>query len=188
MKSLSKMLAFALLVCGVNTVSAQNSLKDDEAQKAAEVKNLVNSGRYTFETEKVSVRKGESRQVGYGTDIDISKDTLIVYLPDAGKMPGTPVNARASGITFVHFSYIMLPGSNSSYDVSIIPEEQYAKDAKGIKKISMHISKEGYTDLTVTTADQGPLKYHGYIVQHEALFPGQQCSFKLLISLFRVEG
>jgi hypothetical protein len=172
MKSLSKFWVLALLMCGAGTVTAQSSLKDDEAHKATEVKNLVNSGRYTFETEKVSTQKGGSRQVGYGTDLDISRDTLIVYLPDAGKTPGTPVSARAAGITYVHFSYNMMPAANGGYNVSIIPQEKYPKEVNDIKKISMHISKEGYTDLTVTTADHGLLEYHGYIMQHQALFPG----------------
>src|ERR1700744_1362596 len=118
MKSLSKFLVFAFVVWGANTVCAQGSLKADEAQKAAEVKDLVNSGRDKFSAEKASIQKGESTQTGYGTDIDISKDTLIVYLPDAGKAPETPVSARATGITCIHFSYYMMPESNGSYNVS----------------------------------------------------------------------
>jgi hypothetical protein len=93
-------------------------------------------------------------------------------LPDAGKVQGTPVTARAAGITCVHFSYNMIPNANGSYNVSIVPEEKYAKDVKDIKNISMHISKEGYTDVKVNTIDHGPLEYHGYIKQHEATFPG----------------
>src|SRR5579863_3802121 len=171
MKSLSKILAFALLVCGVNTISAQSSLKDDEAKKAAEVKTLVNSGRYTFSAEKIHM-KGESQSASYGTVLDISKDTLIAYLPDLGKAPGAPVKAIASGITCIHFSYNMTLASDGGYDVSIVPEEKYVKDLRNVKDINIHISKVGYTDVKVTTTDHGMLQYHGYIMQHEAMFPG----------------
>jgi hypothetical protein len=171
MKSLSKFLAFTLLVCGVNTVRAQNSLKDDEAKKAAEVKTLVNSGRYTFSAEKVHT-KGETQSAGYGTVLDISKDTLIAYLPDLGKDPGSPVSAKAPGITCIHFAYKMTQASDSSYDVSIVPEEKYVKDLRNIKDIDIHISKIGYADVKVSTTNHGELKYHGYIMQHEAMFPG----------------
>ena len=168
MKSLSKILAFALLVCGVGTVHAQNSL--DETRKANEVKSLVNSGRYTFSDEKVHM-KGESQSASYGTDLDICKDTLIAYLPDLGKAPGTAVNAHAPGITCIHFSYNMTPASDGGYDVSIVPDENYVKDVRNIKNITMHISKMGYANMKVTTADHGRLQYHGYITQHIAHFP-----------------
>ncbi|MBS1529348.1 MAG: DUF4251 domain-containing protein [Bacteroidetes bacterium] len=168
MKSLSKFLAFILLVCGMSTVKAQNAL--DETRKANEVKNLVNSGRYTFSDERVRT-KHDNGSVGYGTDLDISKDTLIAYLPDLGKEPGAPVTASASGITCIHFSYNMTPASDGGYDVSIVPDENYAKSVRNIKNISMHITKEGYANVKVTTSDHGPLQYHGYIMQHVALFP-----------------
>jgi hypothetical protein len=171
MKNLSKFCGFALLICGAAAASAQSSLKDDAAQKATEVKNLVNSSRYTFKAEKAFTKKGENSQVDYGTGLDISKDTLIIYLPGAGKTADTSRNAEGPGITCVHFSYNMTPSTDGSYDVSIIPEEKYAKDVKDIKKVSLHISKQGYADLTMITATHGVLGYHGYIKQHGAIFP-----------------
>src|SRR5215469_8827992 len=90
---------------------------------------------------------------------------LIAYLPDLGKAPGSPVRARAAGITCIHFSYNMTPASDGGYDVSIVPDENYVKDIRNIKNISMHITKEGYANVKVITTDHGPLQYHGYITQ-----------------------
>jgi hypothetical protein len=173
MKSLSKFLALALLVLGANSVSAQTSLQDDEARKAAEVKKLVNSKWYMFSDERVRLRH-ENESVGYGAVMDISKDTLIAYLPDLGKAPGRAVSAKAPGITCIHFSYNMTPASDGGYDVSIVPDENYLKDVRNIKNISMHITAGGYAVVKVTTADHGPLQYHGYIMPHEALFPSNR--------------
>lgn len=171
MKNSRKFWVVTLLVCWTGVATAQSSVKDDAAKKATEVKTLVNSGRYTFAAEKIITKKGESSQVDYGAGLDISKDTLIVYLPEADNIPGTSLNTLASGITCIHFGYNMMPGANSSYDVSIIPEENYSKDVKNIKKITIHISKQGYADLTLLTADRGPMAYHGYIRQPAATFP-----------------
>ncbi|MDB5091246.1 MAG: hypothetical protein JWR09_5240, partial [Mucilaginibacter sp.] len=78
MKNLSKLfVVFALVFLGVNTARAQRSLKDDEANKAAEVKDLISSGRYTFEATKVISQKGNSSSLASGYDLDVSKDTLI---------------------------------------------------------------------------------------------------------------
>lgn len=174
MKNLHKFWGLALLICGVATASAQSSLKDEAAQKAAEVKHLVNGSGYNFVAEKALIKKGVSSPVSYGTGLDISKDTLIIYLPGTGKMRDSSINAIGPGITCVHFSYNMIPGAKGSYDVSIVPEENYSKDVKNIKKISIHISKQGYADLTVITTDRGALEYHGYIKQPGAVFSGNK--------------
>jgi len=174
MKSLSKYIAFALLFCGISVASAQGSLNDGAAKKAAEVSILVNSGRYIFKLEKANLKTADIPDEAYGTDLDISKDTLIAYLPGLGKTPGAPVSADASGITCIHFSYNMTPATGGGYDVLIIPAEKYNKNVKDIKNISIHISKMGYADIKVTTINQGMLQYHGYITQPQALFPSNQ--------------
>ena len=170
MKNLSKFFAFALLVCGVKTVSAQNSLTSDATKKAAEVNTLVNGGRYTFKLETANLKATDTASAAYGTGMDISKDTLIAYLPGLGKDPAAAVSAGEAGITCINFSYNMAPSPKGGYDVSIVPAEKYATNARNIKTISMHISKMGYADVKVTTADHGVLQYHGYIKQHGATF------------------
>ncbi|HVS94668.1 MAG TPA: DUF4251 domain-containing protein [Mucilaginibacter sp.] len=170
MKVLSNLFVFALVLWGANTVMAQSSLKDDKADKAKEVKSLINGGRYTFEATREMEKKGGSMSMRPG-DLDISKDTLIAYLPDAGKAPGTPDRPRDAGITCVHYSYHMTQGANGKYAVSIKPEEKYARDVRKIKEITMYINKEGYADVTVHTTNHGRMRFHGYIKEHEANFP-----------------
>ena len=171
MKRLSKFLVFALAILGANTVWAQASLKGDEAKKAAEVKKLVNSKRYTFEATKIISKKGDSRVLQSGNDLDISKDTLIAYLPTVGKPEGVSVKAINAGITCTRFNYSKEQNKNGGWDITIIPKEKYAKDEKDIKKINMAISKTGYATLTVSFTDRAPVAFYGYITEHNAIFP-----------------
>jgi len=170
MKNLSKsFLVFALTIWGANTVHAQQSLKNDEAKKEAEVKKIVSSGRYTFEATK-EVTKAGSRSIRTGADLDISKDTLIAYLPGLGKGPATPVSARAPGITCNRFKYETEAGKNGHTEVIIKPEQKNAGD-KDVKELKLNISSLGYTTLTVIRTDQKPVSYYGYIKQESADFP-----------------
>lgn len=171
MKSLSKLLVFALAVLGANTIYAQASLKGDEAKKKTEVKELINSNRYTFEATKMVSKKGESQAIKPGTDLDISKDTLIAYLPGVGKKEGAPVKAINAGVTCTHFSYTKEESKDGGWNVTIIPEEKYAQNEKDIKKINMAISKNGYATVTVNFTDRDPISYYGYITEHNAMFP-----------------
>jgi hypothetical protein len=172
MKSLSKFLVFAAAILGANTVCAQKpSLKGDEAKKRTEVKELVNSKRYTFEATKMVSKKGNSEVLKSGNDFDVSKDTLIAYLPTVGKPEGAPVRAINSGITCTRFSYTKEYSKNGGWNVTIIPNEKYAKNQKDIKKINMAISRNGYATLTVSFTDRDPVAFYGYITEHNAIFP-----------------
>ena len=171
MKSLSKLLVFALAVLGANTVCAQASLKGDEAKKKTEVKELIDGNRYTFEATKMVTKNGNSEAIKPGTDLDISKDTLIAYLPGVGKKEGTPVKAINAGITSTHFSYTKEQNKNGGWNVTIVPKEKYAKDERNIKKINMAISKNGYATVTVNFTNRSPIAFYGYITEHNATFP-----------------
>jgi len=162
MKNWSKLfVVFALVVFGVNQARAQRSLKDDEANKAAEVKDLVNGGRYTFEATKLVSGKGESKPLKATYNLDISKDTLIANLP----------SARSGSIRFTctHFAYGTEPGKNGHHEIVIQPKEKTA-DMQA-EKLKLDISSLGYTTLTVIRPKQSPLSYYGYIKEPGAEFP-----------------
>jgi hypothetical protein len=167
MKNLSKfLLGFGLLLYGSNSILAQSSL--DEARKANEVKRLVNAGHYTFEAEKLVADKGKHEGLRTQGDLDISKDTLIAYLPDDGKSPSSPVRAMSTGFTCTKFTYNMTPGSNGGYVVKIQPDGKYAKE---IGDVDMIITKEGYVKVTIKRGENKPLVVTGYIKEHAPDFP-----------------
>lgn len=168
MKSLGKVFfAFVLVLWGSDGVFAQ-SLKQEKAKKSAEVKSLVTGGRYTFEASKKVMGNGDSRYLRHGGDMDVSKDTLIVYLPDEGKVPGTPVKAVNAGITCTGFGYQVNDAVNGGWNIDITPKEDHSAE---IKEISLLISPEGYATLDVMRPDKKPLIFYGYIKQHIAQFP-----------------
>ena len=177
MTSLSKsFLVFALAIWGANAVHAQESLKNDkakeEAKKEAEVQKIVFSGRYTFEATK-QVSKTGSKSLGSRAGLDISKDTLIAYLPGFGKAPAAQISSRAPGITCNRFKYEMVEGKHGRTKVIIKPE---LKDAAGkdVKELKLNISSLGYTTLTVIRTDQKPVSYYGYLKQESTDIPGAQ--------------
>ncbi|HTI61844.1 DUF4251 domain-containing protein [Mucilaginibacter sp.] len=168
MKSLGKLFfVSALVLWGSDAVFAQ-SLKEDKVKKATEVKNLVDGGRYTFEASKKVMGNGDSRYLRHGGDMDVSKDTLIVYLPEEGKAPGTPVKAINAGITCTGFGYQMNDAVNGGWNIDITPKGDHSTE---IKEITLLISPEGYATLDVMRPDKKSLIFYGYVKQHIAQFP-----------------
>jgi len=151
MKSFSRLLVvFTLLLCGVNTLKAQSSLKDDEANKAAEVKNLVNSKDFVFEaTNKGSVPLGYHKY-----DVAIAKDTLIAEL-SSGRVP----------VKFdcTHFDYKTWRGKNGNWEVVIKPDTRMTD----VKQMKMEITPMGHAMLQVVRGNGNPLSFAGYIKQED---------------------
>lgn len=170
MKNLSKLFVVLILVfLGVSTARAQRSLKDDEANKAAEVKGLINGGRYTFEATKVISQKGSSA-LGSGYDLDVSKDTVIANLPLSGHAAAMGPGEKAIRFTCTHFDYNVSAAKNGHREVTIMPKENSSAGMKEIRKLKLDISSLGYTTLTVTRSGS-PVSYYGYIKGHSAEFP-----------------
>ena len=172
MKSLSNLFfAFALVLCGSNIVRAQESLKDDEAIKKTEVKDLLNSGRYTFEATKIVSSKNSNTLIAPKFDLDIAKDTVIAYLATTANTNMKAGTNEGIQFTCTSFDYSLLGRKNDGWHVNIKPKAKPIDNTKEIKQLDMEISALGYTTLTVTKTNSSHISYYGYIKPHSATFP-----------------
>jgi hypothetical protein len=151
MKSISKLiLVFIAVVAGLNTVKAQTSLKDDKADKAAEVKKYVQEKDYVFE----ATNKGGMPLSYHKFDIAIAKDTLVADLPGhAGKIKFDCTN----------YGYSEWRGKNGNMEVMIKPNSQMAD----VKQINMEITPQGHAMVKVERSHGGPLSLNGYVKQED---------------------
>jgi hypothetical protein len=155
MKTLSKLcLVFVLIFAGLSTVRAQNSLKNDKAMKADEVKGFVNGQNYVFEATHTDSKKGDMPLKYHKYDVAISKDTLIAYLP--GK--NGPVKFDCT-----NFAYNAMRGKSGSWDVVIKPKTNMSD----VKQLKLDISPQGHASLRVIRNNHGPLELDGYIKQED---------------------
>ena len=151
MKNLSKLLlVLALGIWGLNTAKAQGSLKADKAERATEVKNLVNSKDYVFEATKTK----SDKSLGYHKyDVAISKDTLIANLPGS---------KRPLKIATTDYAYSEWKGK-SGYEILIKPKAGITGE---VKQIKMEVSPQGHASLYVS-GNHGPLSLSGYVKQED---------------------
>jgi hypothetical protein len=153
MKNLSKLiLAFALIFGGINTATAQSSLKVDKAKRATEVKNLVSNKDYVFEA---TYTKGEKPLKYHKYDVAITKDTLIANLPG---------NNGPVKIASTDFAYNSMEGKRGSWDIVIKPK---AGLTSNVKQLKIDITPQGHASLHVIRRSQGPLALDGYIKQED---------------------
>ncbi|HEY8784662.1 MAG TPA: DUF4251 domain-containing protein [Mucilaginibacter sp.] len=157
MKSLSKLiLVFTLILWGLNTAIAQQSLRGDKAKKAAEVKNLISNKDFVFEATKEGMHKGGVPLKYHKYDVAIAKDTLVANLPGAGNGP-LKVSSR-------DYTYNEMKRKNG-YDIIIKPKSGITSD---VKQIKMEVTPQGHASVRVmTTNRRGPLEFDGYVKQED---------------------
>jgi hypothetical protein len=148
MKSLSKLFLAFILLLGLNVAKAQTSLKDDKAQKATEVKGLINNKDYVFEA------KGDNA-LNHRKYVAISKDTLIADLPGYSK--GGPIKFATT-----HFAYNEWRSKKGSWDIVIKPKTNMSD----VKELKLDIMPSGHASLRVI-GGHGPLTIDGYIKQED---------------------
>lgn len=131
-----------------------------ETAKESETKNLIALGNYLFEAQSALPMRGQTRQLTYGYDLRVSKDTLISYLPYFGRAYVAPVGTSEGGLDFTstNFEYKVKEGKKGSWDVSI-----QTKDQKDNKKMVLKIQPSGYASLQVSSNDRQPMSYNGII-------------------------
>ncbi len=133
-----------------------------DSEKETKIKNLITSGKYVFEAQSAMPLRGQVRQLTYGFDLRISKDTLISYLPYFGRAYVAPINPSDGGINFTStsFDYTVKARRKGGWDVEIQTEDQ-----KDNKRMMLKIQESGYASLQVTSNDRQPISFNGIITE-----------------------
>jgi hypothetical protein len=142
-------------------VSLQVAFAQD-SEKEAKIENLVASGNYVFEAQSAMPLRGQVRQLTYGYELKISKDTMISYLPYFGRAYVAPINPSDGGISFTStdFDYAVKTRRKGGWDVLI-----QTKDQRDNKRMMLRIQDSGYASLQVTSNDRQPISFNGIITE-----------------------
>jgi hypothetical protein len=161
MKTIVKFSGFLLLLLAVSYGSmAQNTKKERQAKKIAEIKAMVDAGNYVFKAEFANPMRGGNINLTSEYDLVVGPDTLIAYLPSYGRAYVAPIDAMDGGIHFTStkFTYTKQPNKKGGWDVYVKPA-----DAKDVEKMYLNISDDGYASLQITSVNRDPISFQGYI-------------------------
>jgi len=135
-----------------------------QEEKEARIKSLVESGNYVFEVQSAMPLRGQVRQLTYGYDLKVSKDTLASYLPYFGRAYVAPINPSDAGLSFTstEFEYRVKPKRKGGWDVFM-----QTKDQRDNKRMMLSIQESGYASLQVTSNDRQPISFNGIITERK---------------------
>lgn len=145
----------------INNLQAQDTKQQKQNSKEAAIKMLIDSQRFVFEAQSATAAGGRTRQLTYGYDLILKKDSLESYLPYFGvAYSATPGSTDDAGIQFktTDFEYTLTERKKGGWDISIKP-----KNIKSANQISLSISKAGYTTVYVNSVNRGMISFYGSI-------------------------
>lgn len=130
------------------------------ADKAAAIKNLIDSANYVFHAQTALPMSGRTRQLTTDYTVTVTKNKITVDLPYYGQAYEASLDAAGGGIELAStdFNYTVKPRKKDGWNVTIKP-----KDGKDVQQIGLTISSEGYTSLQVISAQRQPINFNGYL-------------------------
>lgn len=165
MKTKNILLTSFILVCTVTILSCANThhAKTDNAMDSIIVRNMIESQSFVFIPRYVNAVGVRSRDLSYGYQISVSKDTVKSYLPFFGRGYVAPISPADVDFDFTStkFTNTTRP-ARRGWNISIKP-----KDQKYLTELYFIIFDNASASLTVTSNDRSAVSYNGYITERK---------------------
>ena len=164
MKSIKQLgipfLLLMLAVCSMNASYGQ-SKKEKKAQKEAEIRNLIDSQKFVFKAQTAFPMGRRSINLTTDYDLNVSKETVISYLPYFGRAYSATPGGTSNGLDFTSKDFEYTVNENKKkdgWDIVIKP-----KDTQQAREMLLTAFKNGSANLQVTSNDKQNISFSGYI-------------------------
>jgi len=143
---------------------AQETKAQKKAEKAAQIKSLIESKNYVFVAQNAFPMGGRMRNITPDYNLTVSADSVVSYLPFFGRAYTADYGATRSPLDFKtkSFDYSANPGKKDGWDISIKP-----KDKRSVQSMNLTVSSEGYASLQVTSTDRSAISFNGYVTERK---------------------
>lgn len=124
------------------------------------ISEIIQNKQFIFKATRALPTSGRSRNLSFGYDLQVARDSIISHLPYFGRAYRAPVDPTKGGIQFVstEFDYAVEEEKNGGWLVTILP-----KDNSDIDKMFLYVSENGYASLQVTSTFRQPISFNGRI-------------------------
>lgn len=137
--------------------------KGNKAMDSMVVRNMIESQSFVFIPRYVNAVGVRNRDVSYGFQISISKDTIVSYLPYFGRGYIAPISPSDVDFDFTSTKFtITTTEAKRGWNISIKP-----KDRRYLTELYFRIFDNGNASLTITSNDRSVISYSGYITERK---------------------
>ena len=158
--AITKYKSIALLVIITLALLPGTGLAQNKKDKKAAITNMVEAQNYVFKAQTALPSIGNTRQLTYDFDLQVSKDSVISDLPYFGRAYSAPINPAESPLHFTStkFDYAVTTKKKGGWNINITP-----KDVQDPRQLTLTIFDNGSASLTVTSYNRQPISFNGYV-------------------------
>ena len=144
------------LICLAATCSLGLHAQD----KLVVIKNLVDSGKFTFHAQTAMPSSGPTKQLTSEYDVRVSKNSVVSHLPYFGRAYSAPYGSGDGGFNFTStkFDYSSKARKKGGWEISIKP-----KDVTDVREFLLTVSENGYGTLQAMSNNRRPISFSGYV-------------------------
>ncbi|GAA4091264.1 DUF4251 domain-containing protein [Mucilaginibacter panaciglaebae] len=158
---------FTLCICALtfNFGYAQKLTKaEKKAARAAEVKQLISSGKYVFVADYVIPNSMPSHSLTSNYDVTVTPDKLEIWLPYFGRAYAAPRDASDGGVklTTADFTNKVVSKKNN-WEITLTPNQSNPPGANDVRNLVLSVNADGYASLRVTSLNRQPISFNGHI-------------------------
>jgi hypothetical protein len=161
MKSFNFFNLLFFFICATTFFACTNNrrLKSDVPIDEVTVKNLIDSQNFVFIARSVSYIGGSRKDLSYGYEVVVSKDTIVSYLPFFGRGYIASISPADVDFDFTSTKFTYTTASaNRGWNISIKP-----KDQTYLRELYFRIFDNASASLNVTSLDRSAISFEGYI-------------------------
>lgn len=143
------------------TMAACSQPKESQTNTAdAAIGRMIKNWEYKFTARTVLPAGGRIVQLTSAYEVQVSKDSLVSFLPYFGRAYTAPIGGTNPGFQFisVDFNHHVKQRKNGGWQVSIRP-----KDIQDIQQMNLTVSEGGSASLQITSNNRQPISYNGII-------------------------
>lgn len=175
-----KTLKNIFILCLLFSVTALKAQTDKATtQKVIEAQNYVFVATMAFPMNTADISKVLNRLPGGNSsgainlngsnyDLNVTKDSVVTYLPYYGRAYTARIGNNEGGIKFKSkdFSYTSEKRKKGGWIVTIKPKD-VKDDYNSNYNLTLNVTTTGYATLVVNSNNQQPITFNGYIAEQK---------------------
>ena len=168
---MKKSILLVLTMLAIGTLNAKAQTDSAKTRQLVEAQNFIFNARSAMPMSSNDINRIMSRLpgntgsninlTGSNYDLQITKDSVVAYLPYYGRAFTATLNPDDAGTKFKskNFKYTSVK-KKRNWVITIDP-----KDVKDSQRMTLFISENGYATLTVNNTNRQSISYNGTIAE-----------------------
>ncbi|MDQ2179430.1 DUF4251 domain-containing protein [Marinifilum sp. D714] len=162
MKNIKLIVVIICLLASANSfaqLSGKAKRQQKKEFKRQEIEQMISNQKFTFIPRSLTTSSGYTKDLNFSYELELNQDSTKAYLPFWGKAHIAKINDEGG---------ILFETTANDLEIKNLNKKGYeikfkAKGKEDTYQIKLQVSKQGYTNLFITSNNKSHISYYGHI-------------------------